>query len=426
MNRIDISKQANNLRKSGNYEEAKKLYIELWRDERDKFVASGLLHCFRKLGNFEEAFELIETVESDYSDFQWWILECTWAIIQGKINVLPDNIETKLLVEVAQEVINLNPEMIALKSVVFKVLKSAKKNGDWDVVLEWIDKINPDDLEKQSDIKKDWSDQELWYYYKITALVKTGDYQPAIDLASTAEDLFPSKRKFIIREKAKAEIGQENILKGEEIYKELVKSRNADWWLLHEYGKILHSNGKSEEAFLLFCKAALSRQGLIHHKIKLMSDIGDYFIHKNEPDSALLHYKLVYNLRKKKGWNIPDQLLASIKLGQKESDIQIETLNLIELLNRCRDIWVSSIPKEDLPKYKVKTKNLRGKVMLGPSERPFCFIKTKKKDSYFCYKSELPSDIDNNQLIEFDLKKTFDKKKQVDSWKAVNIKLVSN
>jgi len=60
--------------------------------------------------------------------------------------------------------------------------------------------------------------------------------------------------------------------------------------------------------------------------------------------------------------------------------------------------------------------------MLGPPERMFCFIVSKTGDSYFCFKADLPEDITDKAILVFDAIPSFDKKKNKQSWKAINIR----
>ena len=72
-------------------------------------------------------------------------------------------------------------------------------------------------------------------------------------------------------------------------------------------------------------------------------------------------------------------------------------------------------------KRKIK-KGLVGRVNLGQSDRPFCFIKTKDNKSFFCFKSDLPNEIKNGDELTFDAIPSIDKKKNKESWKASNIR----
>lgn len=303
MNRVEKSQKANDLRKSGSFKEAKELYLEVWNEENDKFSAAGLLHCNRKLGDFDESLKIIDSITDKFIDFNWVKIECIWTLIQGELYKLPEDVETIEVVNLGLKILELEPEFIALKTVVFKVLKTAKKNKDWHIILEWIDKINPEELENQTEVKKDWTDEELWYYYKVTTFNKTGDYESSYELALSIIDKFPSKKKFFKREIALSKIAQEDYNEGEKIYSELTRKPNSDWWLLNEYGAILVKNGKPEEAFSVFCKAGLSG-GPLGHKVKLLKNLADLLIERNQIENALIHLLLINKVREKEGWGM--------------------------------------------------------------------------------------------------------------------------
>lgn len=88
----------------------------------------------------------------------------------------------------------------------------------------------------------------------------------------------------------------------------------------------------------------------------------------------------------------------------------------------CKEVWKNNTPDQEITTDK-KT-NLKGKVNLGDSDKPFCFINTRENESIFCFKSDLPQSVSNGTLVRFDLKKSFDKKKNQESWRATNIHYV--
>ncbi|SHJ41153.1 hypothetical protein SAMN04488028_10124 [Reichenbachiella agariperforans] len=421
MNQIEKSQKANDLRKNGDFKEAKELYLEVWKEGNDKFSAAGLLHCYRKLGEFEQSLEILDEIIEKYSDFNWVKIECIWTIIQGKLYRLPEDEDTNTVITIGNQILELEPEFIALKTVVFKVLKSAKKNKDWNTILEWIDRIDPVELEDQNEIKKDWTDQELWYYYKVATLNKSGSHEAAYELALSVVDKFPRKKKFFKREIAISKISQDEFKEGEKIYSELIRKPNSDWWLLNEYGEILMKNGKSDEAFAAFCKAAHSI-GPLGHKVKLFKKLADILIDKNQVQNALAHLILINKVREREGWGVSndiDMIINDLSASGEKID---ENLNEKELHNMCKEVWKNNTPDTEL--VHAKRKNLRGKVNLGDPNKPFCFIATRDKESFFCFKSELPQSVSNGTLVRFDLKKSFDKKKKKESWIAINIHYV--
>jgi len=185
----DLTEQkqkANEFRKAGNFEEALLLYINLWKETGDKFDGAGLLHCLRKLERFNEAIILADELIVKYPDFDWCRNEVIWTFISGTLYKLEETETLEKVLQTAQKIMDINPNDLAAKMVVFKVLKSAKASNDWETINEWVVKIDPNSLSTEpmtdSSGRKGWSDQSLWYNYRINGLVKKGDPNEAIVL----------------------------------------------------------------------------------------------------------------------------------------------------------------------------------------------------------------------------------------------------
>lgn len=187
MNNLTEKKQkANELRKSGNYEEALPIYRDLWKETGDKFDGAGLLHCLRKLKLLEEALILADELIFKYPDFNWCRNEVIWTYIYGKLNKLGETEPLEEVVQTAQKIYNFNPDGLAAKMIVFKVLKSAKASKDWGIVNDWIVKLNPKSLSTEQMVdssgREGWSDQSLWYNYRINGLLEKENQNEAIAL----------------------------------------------------------------------------------------------------------------------------------------------------------------------------------------------------------------------------------------------------
>ncbi|MEB9727426.1 hypothetical protein P4J62_24490, partial [Bacillus cereus] len=66
---------------------------------------------------------------------------------------------------------------------------------------------------------------------------------------------------------------------------------------------------------------------------------------------------------------------------------------------------------------------LSGYLIKVKEDRPFCFIKTQK-ESFFCYTSDIQGEVKEGLEVQFEAVPSFDKKKQRESWKAINIVLM--
>lgn len=432
---IDISQQksqANELRKLGKYEEALPLYRELWEKTQDKYDGAGLLQCLRKDGLFDEALVLADNLINRYPDFEWSRNESIWTYIQG---TLSEDTPTKGIVDKANRIIELNPKGIALKVVVFKVLKSAKSSNHWGIVNEWVVKIDPSSLSSNTTSidsgKERWSDQSLWYNYRIRGLLEKHDTKEELEevltLTEDASKKFPRQSKFFLRLQASAyfTLGQHG--KSAEIYGALCSKHKPDWWILHEYAKVVQAQEHDYKALILMYQAASSHQKL-EAMVSLFADIGLLCQKMEKYREARAHLVLCKYIREVRGWIIPETIVSTLDALNDFVD-ESEPSSQREAYDICQSEWRKLLIAEGLLLISEKKRKIRegikGKVSLIDDERPFCFIDTEDQESFFCYKSDLPSNITNGDKVVFNALPSFDKKKNRESWKAINVRLLT-
>jgi tetratricopeptide (TPR) repeat protein len=427
---IEQKQEANELRKTGNFEEALILYRNLWKETGDKFDGAGLLHCLRKLRLFNEAIRFAEELIVKYPDFDWCRNEVIWTLISGTLYKLEENEPLKKVLQTAQKIMDLNPDGLAAKMVVFKILKSAKASNDWETINEWVVKVDPDSLSTEpmtdSSGRKGWSDQSLWYNYRIYGLVKQGDQNEAIILVDEILECFPKQKKFFLRLKALAYYLLSNLTEAEKVYQNLCSSYKPDWWLLHEYARVVRDRGREEDALKLMYQAASSHSKL-GSMVSLFEDIGMLCKEMEKYEEARSNLILCKYIREENDWSVPESMISTINDLNRIAGNNNIPPSINEALNACRSEWRKLLNKENdlknLP-YKKRSpqKGLVGKVSLGRNDRSFCFIIGKDEQSFFCYKSDLPSSIIDGDVVTFDAIPSFDKKKNRESWKASNIR----
>lgn len=422
--------KANELRKAGNFEEALLLYRNLWKETGDKFDGAGLLHCLRKLELFNEAIILADELIVKYPDFDWCRNEVIWIYIQGRLDKINEEEPLERVVEIAKRIMSLNPDGLAAKLTVFKVLKSAKASNDLETINEWVVQIDPNSLSTEpmtdSSGRKGWSDQSLWYNYRINGLIEKGDAKAATNMVDEILERFPIQRKFFLRLKALANHLLGNLSESEKIYQNLCSGYKPDWWMLYEYAKVVRDIGRREDALKLMYQAAIGHSKL-ESMVSLFVDIGILCKELGKYEEARAHLALCKYVRNEKGWTVPESIINTVNDLNKIIGNNNEPSSLKEALSICRSEWSKLLGKKnDLKNLsytnrKVK-KGLVGKVSLGQSDRPFCFIIAKDEQSFFCYKSDLPPDIIDGGEVTFDAIPSFDKKKNKESWKASNIR----
>jgi pentatricopeptide repeat protein len=428
-NLTEQKQKANDLRKAKNFEEALLLYRNLWKETGDKFDGAGLLHCLRKLKIFDEAIVLADELIDKYPDFDWCRREVIWTLISGKLYKLEETEPLEKVLQTAQQIMDLNPDDLAKKMLVFKVLKSAKSANLWEIVNDWVVNIDPASLSTEpTDIsgREGWSDQSLWYNYRINGLVQKGDPKEAIALVNEILEHFPKQRKFFLRLKALANHRLGDLPESEKIYQGLCNRYKPDWWILYEYAKVVRETRRSENALKLMYQAA-SNHPKLESMVSLFVDNGMLCKEMEQYEEARVHLVLCKYIRNEKGWNIPESVTDTINELDKIIGSDDKPSSLKEALGLCRTAWAKLSGKDSSfkrlsHKNRDAKKGVVGKVSLGRSDRPFCFINSKDGQSFFCHKSDLPPDIKDGNEIIFDAIPSFDKKKNKESWKASNIR----
>ena len=145
--------------------------------------------------------------------------------------------------------------------------------------------------------------------------------------------------------------------------------------------------------------------------------VGAMILYKKKNSTvADKHIALTYKLREEKGWKILDFLQDDVS----RRNIEIKNSD-IELFNELKDFW-SGEQQNSLPKQTGRVKNFirEGKAgfINGDDGEPYYF----RANNFLGSKSQLKV----NCNVQFNIQKSFDKKKNRDSFEAINIRLLSN
>ena len=430
-NRFEMSKEANDLRKKREFEKALPLYRELSKDDSDSFSAAGLLHCLRKLHLFDEALPLCTPTNQKHMTLDWFRKEVIWTLIQGRLSTIDDKASVQEVASIAESILALEPKDYTSRwRIIHPVLKRAGAYKKWNIVFEWTEKVPPDELStvpmKDARDRDGWCDRAIWYNYRIRSMIEVGDKDQAILSAQDAVNVFPHQAKFFKRLEALANYSLGRFVKADLLYCKLSNGGRTDWWILKEHAHVLRELGKFQEALAVMCNAALSNRK-IELLVSLFSDLG-FLCRKTElKKEARNHLALCKHIRENQGWPIPQTVSSAIA----ELDIELSgvagPLNLNDALVECQNFWRRTVgAQHDSREPSLKTRGvkrmLKGKLKMGPPERPYCFILSDTRESYFCRKSDLPQGATEGVVLQFDAIPSLDKKKRQESWKAVNVR----
>jgi tetratricopeptide (TPR) repeat protein len=271
-----------------------------------------------------------------------------------------------------------------------------------------------------------WCDQATWHNFRIRSEIEVGDKQQAIAAAERAIALFPQQAKFFKRLQALANFRLGRLVEAELLYGTLSSSGRSDWWILKEHAHVLRELGKHQEALTLMCKAALANKKL-ESLVSLLSDLG-FLCHKKElKREAKNHFVLCKYIREEQGWSIPPAVSSVIaELDRELSDVA-GPVSRDGALADCQTFWRRTVGAQHyFHEQSLRSRGVRrmlnGKLKMGPRERPYCFLLSDAKESYFCRKSDLPNGATDDVTLQFDAIPSFDKKKNRESWKAFNVR----
>lgn len=419
----ELKKQANTLRKNGNLKEALPIYENLFDKEvKDRFDAAGYLHCLRKLKKHDEAMKVAAICEELFADFNWMRMEIIWTYI-SKLKQVAETEPIDKVLSIANKVLSLEPDDVQTNITVLTVLKKTKQMKKWDIATQWVDKLNPLTLNKEPLVANEkttiWSDYLIWQKYKVTCLIFEKKYQEAIYQLNLIRSDIKQVEKFFLVLEAEAFKGIGELQSSIEILTKLTQNPKADWWIIHRYSLVLNEVGKSEQSLKeMFRAASLSHK--LENSIKLFRDIFWLAKELDKLEEAHYHLLLFKMIRERNDWPVHEEVVRQINLtGEKLKGAKVQTYH--EVLKKCRSYWVQDISIES--SNKSIQRNLKGKLIQVKSDRPFCFVKTQT-DSFFCHKSEIKGEPIEDLAVKFDIIPTFDRKKQQDSWKAINISFI--
>lgn len=430
-NNTSCSRNANDLRKAGNFIRALEIYQDMWKNNmQDEFVAGGLLHCLRKLHRCDEAFTIAWSVITRFPESTWVKNESIWAIVDYVKQMANNGASAGDLHTLAERIFPLDPPALPLNQLAFPVMKAAKSEKIWNLLLFWTEKVDPASLNpvgiKLRDGKEGWSYLAHWYHYRVLVLTETGNPVEAISLSQQAIQKFPNRFKDFAYELAKAYCAVKDYQKAEATYQDLCQKIRPDYYHLFEYGKVLQNLNRPEEALVLMGQAAKAGQRL-EYMVGYFVDMGDIFRSIGRTDAARDHYMFATAIRMRKSWPIPPDLQKRL------NDMEVLSIDdsVEELQYRCSMQWheCEGLGKSPEPKSSHEEQvqeTLVGTIFLGPANREYFFINPPESDGYIGFKNELPEAFDDRSQVKFDVVPTFNKKRNEWSTKAVNVRPIDS
>ena len=286
-----------------------------------------------KNGKRDEAFEIYDRHFDENPDElkHWDRIRYGWCIYYLHIK---DSFDENELVEYAekltdlveQEDMNRAPVCVYTR-VVFRLLKFYKNAGDWDCVLYWLDKLNPEFLSetqgKSGDITYP-SKKEEYYSLKSKALLECGEFEECIEVSKKALDTLDDFalngdiwHKFRMAKSLRQIEQPQEALK----YLEEVVNVYDYWYVFKEFAEDYCMLEDSENA-LEYAKKAILANGPVKMKVNVYY-LAFRLLKKTDFDLALKHAELFLAIKIENGTDVPEDIE---ELEIDEGDLDIDAL----------------------------------------------------------------------------------------------------
>ena len=392
-------------------------------DETRKELAKA-----KKLYQSKKYDESIDIYEKEYDEnpdkFTIWDKRFySWAIYHLNIKNFESEDE---LMESALKVTELIPQadlnkdpVCAYTFSVFKVMDYYYNSKEYDELLQWMEKIDVyllDTKHSEYNGRTYPSRKEKYYNYLTKAYLELNDYDACIESGKIALESLNSFAnssdiwyKWRIAKSLKELAEYEEAI---EYLKEISKVKK-DWFVDAEIADNCYFNSDKENSLKFASQAAL-KQGPPDLKINLYPLIRD-LIKDEYPEEALKHDYLIYSVKLAKDWPIDDWLEEKIE----ENGFDMENKNYKAIEKELIPFWKSLKYKNQELKYGTITKIFEH----GKSG----FITSEDNISYYFNIHDIVGDksyLREYVGVSFYCEKSFDKSKNKESLKAVNINLI--
>lgn len=377
---------------------------------------------------YEDAKEIYESVYIDHPEaFTIWDKRFySWALYQLYVKTPEDETDLFEAVDlitqlVPQEDHSKKDGVCAYTMSMVKLLDYLYKNNDYENIIIWAEKLNPDYLsQKTSSFTTDEgrevkiaSNKEKYYNWLSKSYQEVEDYDECLIVSKKALEELTSFTnngdvwfKWRIARSLR-ELGEYD--EAIEYLKDVYKTKK-DWFVQWEIAENYFFKGEPDKSLEYAVSAALSR-GDSDKKIKLYSLLED-LLEDDEPEIALKHSYLIYSIRLHNEWNIDEELEEEIL----NAGLDTENMEYWKIENELKGYWKDLKFKTQQPNY--------GKIKRIMPHGKSGFIKRDDGEDFFFNGFEFKGDPNKYRegiKVSFYLEEGYDKKKNEVKMNAVNI-----
>lgn len=416
--------RAEELRKAKEYSAAAEIFAVLWQDSPNKMIGWRYAYCLRHLGQLQSAEQILETARTQFPEDVFTKRELGWVLYDKELKPAKEESDLGKVLYTAHKILELNTDTLSLQRVALVVMKVAKARGRWNIVLEWADKLRPEELSPDAPLlngKRGMSDREAWYLNRARALLELNHFEEARAQVQAGLQEFPNEI-FLMRTAALARARSGDSQGGLEEMRALIHHRRADWYVKAELAELESLAGNHTNAFRLMCEA-LGNPQEDQFKLGHALTLAQIALALHKPEIAADHLQLVKLIRVREGWSVSEELQSLEQQTRQEFAAQKNTPpvlsdDLQEISKRCHRHWREGAT--------LGMERVRGVVKSIPTDRPYTFIRREGggEDVYVLVR-DLPRNTKAGESVEFVLQKTIDQRKNKESAIAKDIRRVS-
>jgi len=426
MNDETQTPSADELRKQGNFDEAIPVYEEAYKNSPSSYSLRWLIYCHRKLGNLDKATEISQFALKKYPEDSYIKSEFAWVTYDRDFRTAKESDDFNALVQVANQVIAIDPENKFLNKIIGTAVMTAgkkQKNVNWSTVARFAVLVDPDSLSdtkrKSEDGKFYMSEKEQWYVTSSKAFLELESFEKAIEVAQAGLQHF-SNQIDLTRTIGLAQFAIGDIEASAKTLRPLLTHPRKQWYIFGDLAEVESKLGNKKEAYRLYSQALLAGKE-DQFKVSILENFAVLAIEMKKLDEADLAITFSKVIRENQGWPIRaslTELESQLDEVYKESGSSRKTLPTTqkELAKTCRRIWEEAVTED------VEFK--RGKVGNVFPDSPFTFIYPEDgSERVYAKVKDLPRDCQiQGVLVEFVPEKSFDHKKKRESVRTTRVR----
>lgn len=414
--------QAKTFYEANQFAEAGAIYHELWAEQDDAFSGTRYAHCLRKAGHANVALNIARQVAQQHPDDVYVRREFVWALYEAQFKPAKERGDLRALTQTAQEIASLTDETLPLHLVTFAVLDLAKDKGQWSLVSEWCDRLDPQTLSlerREVGGRQILSEREQWYFAKVKALVQLEQWAEARRWALDAQQLFPRNLHFQ-RWAALSLAGQGDQTGAIQEIEAILARGASDWFIMADLAELQFEQGQLDKALRVAGKAALAF-GEDKAKVNLFVLLAQIHVALGHPQSAAYHLALTKAVRQRENWPIKNDLLQleqQITAALASQPIEDMPTDPAQLYKLCQAEWRKQATAGQA--------RYTGQVCNLPEGKKFGFIAPDQGgENIFVFLRDLPRPAQKvGTRVEFGLETSFDQKKNKESMRAVDVRVI--